>query len=770
MNSYSEGDMIAGRYKIIKKLGSGGTGCIYLVKDSEKGETFALKHMLPPGTEEDAARIEKEFLKEADILKKLDHPAIPAIYDYFSGTDGYYLVMEYINGSSLKEELTKTGRPFPEEKVIDISLQVCNVLEYLHGHEEGTLLFRDLKPSNIMVTPEDKVYLIDFGLVKKIQPGGSRSTIHLGTVGYAPPEQYEDDGVLGPPSDIYSLGATMFQLVTGEDPTQRPPFELPDPRVINKKISSGLDSIIRKALNYDQEKRFQSAAELLTVLKRIGSDRTLTVEQLYGEKKRPGLSPDKLKFWLLLFLLLTLFVILFYQTRRVSVENKSQISDISIQPYNSARIGIAVDADAKPEIAFTIMMTDLQLDEMPGTPRDLLIKPVMEMYKEKGKESLENSMSPDIPNPIFEQKLSLTLSETYHRGFSGFYPFNSGAGDPSTSPPWDKYEVFEGEPGEEVFIFEDALKKILKRLPVQIGGDGGNRAKIITGKDGTYWLLFNDGFHSALFEYTAGSVKSYKNKMYENAFSDLEAVSDMTLDSNGNLWMAVDDRGSYDSPAKFLVNNGQGLTMLQLQNRKSPTGIFSDNLGRIWYSQNYQDLYCLFQLISVMDKPKVSTPDIVGTYSPLKVYWVLDSKGRLFRGTGAGQDFVNWKKVSSGPGDLLSFNANEVRTQDFDVQIAYDKRSFGEQTHIYADKKGSLWVSRMDTLYCFENNRWNRIPFPEKIADWLKKDKMINGIKVDKNGNLWLKVIAGTSFGGSTYSYQDEAVLVRCRDGWFVFF
>ena len=72
-------------------------------------------------------------------------------------------------------------------------------------------------------------------------------------------------------------------------------------------------------------------------------------------------------------------------------------------------------------------------------------------------------------------------------------------------------------------------------------------------------------------------------------------------------------------------------------------------------------------------------------------------------------------------------------------------------------------------MYCFKNNRWNKIPFPEKIADWLKKDKMINGIKVDRNGNLWLRVIAGTSFGGSTYSYQDEAVLVRCRDGWFVF-
>jgi outer membrane protein assembly factor BamB len=208
--------------------------------------------------------IVQNFEREANILVTLSHPSIPKIFDYFTHEERSYLVLELVNGKDLEAILSETVNFLPEEQVISWAIELCDVLSYLHNHKPEAIIFRDMKPSNIMVNQQGHIVLVDFGIAK-IFKTGQKGTM-IGTEGYSPPEQYR--GEASPLADVYSLGATMHHLLTRRDPRIEPPFTFAERPVrgINPAVSAELETIINTALQYNLQDRYKSADEMKSAL------------------------------------------------------------------------------------------------------------------------------------------------------------------------------------------------------------------------------------------------------------------------------------------------------------------------------------------------------------------------------------------------------------------------------------------------------------------------------------------------------------------------
>jgi eukaryotic-like serine/threonine-protein kinase len=206
----------------------------------------------------------QNFEREANILATLAHSGIPRIYDYFTKEDRSYLVLEFINGEDLESIITRTEGFLDENQVISWGIELCDVLNYLHNHKPEPIIFRDMKPSNIMISQENHVVLVDFGIAKHFQ-SGEKGTM-IGTEGYSPPEQYR--GETSHSADIYSLGATLHHLLTKRDPRMEPPFSFGDRpiNIINPSISPELVEVINVSLQYDPSDRFESITSMKQAL------------------------------------------------------------------------------------------------------------------------------------------------------------------------------------------------------------------------------------------------------------------------------------------------------------------------------------------------------------------------------------------------------------------------------------------------------------------------------------------------------------------------
>jgi serine/threonine protein kinase len=257
------GTVLQKRYQVDRLLGGGGMGMVYLARDQRlSNRSCAIKEMVDHFIDPQQ-RIEANeyFAREADTLAQLKHPAIPAISDRFDDQNRHYLVMEYVEGRNLEEELAARGGPLPEGLVIDIARQLCDVLAYLHGLMPP-LVYRDMKPSNVMLTANGRAVLVDFGIARLFK--AQRKGTMIGTLGFAPPEQYQ--GVADPRSDIYSLGATLHYVITGRDPEKYPPFSFPPVRQLRPDISSNLASAIDHALAYEMADRPAAIREFRDML------------------------------------------------------------------------------------------------------------------------------------------------------------------------------------------------------------------------------------------------------------------------------------------------------------------------------------------------------------------------------------------------------------------------------------------------------------------------------------------------------------------------
>ena len=246
------GTILQHRYEVERLLGGGGMGMVYLAHDQRlANRACAVKEMVDHFIDQQQ-RIEANeyFAREADTLAQLKHAAIPAITDRFDDQNRHYLVMEYVEGRNLEEEIAVRGGPLPEGLIIDIARQLCDVLAYLHG-STPPVIYRDMKPSNVMLTPKGRVVLIDFGIARLFK--AARKGTMIGTLGFAPPEQYQ--GAVDPRSDIYSLGATLHYALTGRDPEKFPPFSFPPVRDLRPEVSTNLAGAIDRALAYQADAR-----------------------------------------------------------------------------------------------------------------------------------------------------------------------------------------------------------------------------------------------------------------------------------------------------------------------------------------------------------------------------------------------------------------------------------------------------------------------------------------------------------------------------------
>lgn len=263
---YLAGTILNNRYEIVKRLGKGATSKVYLVRDLKMdGALLALKQMSVDFIDYDQyIKAMEDFNREADILSKLGHPSIPSLHDYFLADGNFILVMQYVEGNTLEQKLNQSPMQWLEEKqVTEWSIQLCNTLNYLHLLDPP-IIYRDLKPANIIFDEKlQRIFLIDFGIARFIKASVSFVTA-IGTFGYAPPELC--NGKVEPASDIYSLGATMYHLLTGIVPELLDPmfnFSLRIlPRRINGNISIEMESILMKALAGKPENRFSSAQEM----------------------------------------------------------------------------------------------------------------------------------------------------------------------------------------------------------------------------------------------------------------------------------------------------------------------------------------------------------------------------------------------------------------------------------------------------------------------------------------------------------------------------
>ena len=260
--------LLDGRYRILQKVGQGGMGAVYEAEDDHlTGKRWAIKEMSDVAITDPAERAEvlEAFEREAHFLSSLNHANLPKVIDSFTADGKQYLVMEFVDGQTLAE-LVDAGGPLPPDVATRLAVDVCTVLDYLH-RQQPPIIFRDLKPGNIMLDRTGAIKLIDFGIARLFTPGKSRDTTSLGTEGYAAPEQY-GRGQTDARSDLYSLGATLHFLLTGRDPADDP-FHFPPVRQLNRAVSPELEAVVAQAVLREPGARWQSARAMRRALTQV---------------------------------------------------------------------------------------------------------------------------------------------------------------------------------------------------------------------------------------------------------------------------------------------------------------------------------------------------------------------------------------------------------------------------------------------------------------------------------------------------------------------
>lgn len=256
------GSIVDGKYKILSKIGQGGMSTVYLALNERANKSWAVKEVRKDGMA-DFEVIKQSQIVETNLLKKLNHPNLPSIIDVIDKEDCFLIVMDYIEGNPLSDAI-KAKKRLPCEDVIEWAKQLCDVLEYLHTRKPP-IIYRDMKPANVMLRPDGSVMLIDFGIAREFKEQNVEDTTCLGTRGYAAPEQFGGHGQTDARTDVYCLGATIYHLVTGHNPSD-PPYEMYPIRHWDPLFSSGLEKIIIKCTQKNPEDRYQSCAELLYAL------------------------------------------------------------------------------------------------------------------------------------------------------------------------------------------------------------------------------------------------------------------------------------------------------------------------------------------------------------------------------------------------------------------------------------------------------------------------------------------------------------------------
>ncbi|MCS7464773.1 serine/threonine protein kinase, partial [Paenibacillus doosanensis] len=280
-----EGDVLGGRYRISAVIGRGGMSTVYLAEDMRlPGKRRAVKE----------SRLDPEQvgagLEEAQMLIRLNHPNLPDIVDYYLEEQGgfSYLVMDYIEGETLLKRFERQGRRMTSDQVIDYALQLCELFEYLHSQKPEPIIYRDLKPANLMIDVQERLRLIDFGIARNYKPGQSADTLPIGTVGFAAPEQFEGRQT-DERTDWYGLGALMYFLLSGGRYGHAACSDL---REHDAGISESLAGLVEKLLQSEPDARCQNAAEVRLALQRaLAEQGGRPSDAAGGRSARPAQPP-----------------------------------------------------------------------------------------------------------------------------------------------------------------------------------------------------------------------------------------------------------------------------------------------------------------------------------------------------------------------------------------------------------------------------------------------------------------------------------------------
>ena len=271
------GSVLDGKYTILSEIGHGGMSTVYMAINEKANKTWAVKEVRKSGVMNFEA-VKQSLIVETDLLKRLRHPNLPTIVDVIEEEDVFLIVMDYVEGNSLRVLLEEQGS-LPEDYVIEWAKQLLDVLSYLHA-QTPPIIYRDMKPANIILKPDGNLSLIDFGTAREFKADKTEDTACLGTVGYAAPEQFGGLGQTDERTDIYGLGATLYHLLTGHNPSL-PPYEIKPIRSINPNLSQGLENILLCATEKDPEQRYQNAEEFLYAISHVEES-----DERYYKKQR----------------------------------------------------------------------------------------------------------------------------------------------------------------------------------------------------------------------------------------------------------------------------------------------------------------------------------------------------------------------------------------------------------------------------------------------------------------------------------------------------
>ena len=359
------GSLVDGKYKILNVVGRGGMSVVYLAMNEKANKQWAIKEVRKDGVSNFDV-VKQGLIVETDMLKKFNHPLLPSIVDVIDTNGTFLIVMDYIEGKPLSDSIQENGA-LPQEDVIKWAIQLCDVLGYLH-RQEPPIIYRDMKPANVMLKPDGNITLIDFGTAREYKRENLEDTTCLGTRGYAAPEQFGGQGQTDPRTDIYCLGATLYHLVTGHNPSD-PPYEMYPIRYWDESLSQGLENIILKCTQNNPEDRYQSCDELLYALEHYEE-----LDDIYIKKQKRKLSV----FLLTTFLMIASFVVAFGAHKKkeqvISSDYKTQMetaasTDDYVTKLVSYTTAIAISPEAEePYIKLLeTCETDLIIDEQEAT-------------------------------------------------------------------------------------------------------------------------------------------------------------------------------------------------------------------------------------------------------------------------------------------------------------------------------------------------------------------------------------------------------------------